>query len=253
MIESHTVNSIMKRLDKELPRKVNIFKKEPIPTMHLMTTLDMSRPTQYQTVEIEEERNSKLVGFLFSHPASKLAKEEIVNHLPHFHLRSGEAVDFFCVGYGAYWPPEHHSDQEAVIKIEGVNWLFSEKAFSEVIDELESLTKWKYSGEVELLLVSAVKEKSGKTSLNFDNAITCNLESMSKDKAFTSVRAFFSSLFNYAKKHSTVDATWGLSDAQGVAVLKSALKEAVLSLLPNNFKESYKKAEHYAVRNLSPL
>lgn len=251
MLEAHSLKGIKKRIFQELPRQVIITKREPEVVFGIMNAFDMNRPIRYQTVRIEENRNSKLVGILFAHPATAIAQSEIVRHLPHFHLRSGDAVDFFCVGYGAYWPPQHYVDQEALVKIDGVDWLFSDQAFSEVIDELESETRWKYSGETELLLVSAVKDDSGTISLEYENAIVCNLEAMAKDNAFSSVRVFFTDLIRYAKSHSSTNSAWGLSDDRGIAIGKSALKEAVLSLLPKNLKESYKKAEHYAVRNIA--
>ena len=37
-----------------------------------------------------------------------------------YHPPNVEAVDFFCAGYGAYWPPEHFVDQKAVASIQGV-------------------------------------------------------------------------------------------------------------------------------------
>lgn len=262
MYDAHSLKSITDKVSSVLPRKVVYTKKEPIEstemnatiglmTSRLMTTMDMNQPIRYQTVQIKDTRNSKLVGILFAHPKTALAQSEIINHLNHFHVRSGEAADFFCVGYGAYWPEDHYADQSPVVKIEDVDWLFSELAFSKVIDELEEETNWQYSGETELLLISAIRDESGQTVLNYSNAIVCNLEAMAKDGAFSSVRAFFTDIFRYAKKHSASDPAWGLSDNKGITIGRSALKDAVLSLLPKSLKESYKKAEHYAVRDLS--
>lgn len=251
MVEAHSLNNILERISSELPRTVTILKKKEKKVFGFMTSLNMNQYVTDQTVRIQETRDSKLVGMLFAHPQTSLAKLEIINFLQHFHLRSGDAIDFFCVGYGAYWPPEHYVDQRTVVNIDGVEWLFSEQAFSNVIDDLEASTKWRFSGETELLLVSAKKEfNSEQVKLDFSTAIICNLEKMSKNNAFTSVRAFFKDLFNYAKQHSEADPTWGLSDHQGLEVGKSALKDAVLSLLPNQLKESYTKAENYAIRNI---
>lgn len=74
---------------------------------------------------------------------------------------------------------------------------------------------------------------------------------MSKDQAFTSVRAFFEGIFRFAKKNSSSNPAWGLSDAASLSVAGSSLKQAVLSLLPSSLKDSYKKAEHYAIRNIA--
>lgn len=251
MYEAYSLDKITKTVNSVLPRKVSFTKKEAIVTMGLMTTLDMNSPTRYKTVRVEETRDSKLIGILFAHPNSPLAKLEIVNHLNQFHHRSGEAVDFFCVGYGAYWPEGYKPDILRATNIDGTDWLFSDAAFSQVIDEIEELTKWQYSGETELLLLAAVKNDVGETHLDFGTAIVCNLETMKKDQAFTSVRAFFEGVFRFAKTNSCSDPAWALSDSAGLKVAGSALKEAVLSLIPNNLKELYKKAEHYAVRNIA--
>ncbi len=253
MYDAHSLKSISEKMSSVLPRKICYNIKEPVicSTLGYMTTPDMDLPTKYQTIKIEEENNSKLIGILFSHPKTTLAKSEIIDHLAQFHVRSGEAVDFFCVGYGAYWPPEHFADQRPVVTIEGVDWLFSEQAFSNIIDDLENNSKWLYSGETELILVAAVKKKTGIIEIDYSNAIVCNLEAMSKDKAFTSVRAFFEGLFKYAKKNSRNNPAWGYSDKAGMGIAKSAIKDAILSLLPKNLKENYSKASHYAIRDIS--
>lgn len=251
MLDANSLQSIKNKIHSDLPRKITIIKREPIVTIGYMMVAGKTPPTRYQNVRIEETRNSKLIGILFAHPKSNLAKSEIIDHLNHFHIRSGEAVDFFCAGYGAYWPENHFADQTPITKIEGVNWLFSDIAFSNMIDELEAETNWQYSGETELLLVSAEKITSGDIKLNYSDSIVCNLEAMAKDNAFSSVRSFFSNIFRYANNYSDSNPTWSMSDKHGLIIGKSAIKDAVLSLLPNALKESYLKAEHYAIRNLS--
>lgn len=199
---------------------------------------------------VTEQQNSKLIGILFCHPQSRLAKEEILGHLPFFHLRSGGAIDFFCAGYGAYWPPEHHTDQEVAARINAEEWLFSNNAFLQVIKELESESQWRYSGETELLLLPTAPN-SNRTPLRFESAIVCNLEAMSKDEAFTSVRSFFNKIFKYAEDRTATDPTWGFSDSQGLEVAGDLLKSTILSLLPSKVKAAYKQASHYAVRNIA--
>lgn len=251
MYDAHSLQSIAERMASSLPRTVTRVKREPIVELGFMTSLDMHRPTRYQTVRFTETRNSKLIGLLFCHPKSALGKAEIVDHLPHFHHRSGEAVDFYCVGYGAYWPPEHFADQEPVTRIEGIEWLFSELAFNRVVDELENETSWEYSGETELILLTARKDNNGEASLDYGSAIVCNLEAMSQVKAFTSVRAFFTDVFRFAKNNSDSDPTWGLSDNRGIKLGASALKEAVLSVLPKALSDAYSRGKHFAVKSIA--
>ena len=250
MYEAASLKSIKDRVASDLPRTVVLLHKEPVHEIGFMVPQMMNRPQRYRTVQVTEERNSKLIGILLCHPQSPLAKTEILGHLPFFHVSSGEAIDFFCAGYGAYWPPEHHADQEAVAHINGEKWLFSNDAYLQVIEELERESKWKYSGETELLLLPAVLTPNG-TTLRFESAIVCNLEAMSKDEAFTSVRSFFNSIFRYVKDKSAVDPAWDFSDRMGLEVAGVLLKSAVLSLLPSKVEAAYKQASHYAVRNIA--
>lgn len=250
MIGAHSLDGIREKISSDLPRTIVGTKREPIHEIGFMTTFDSRRPTRYQNVRFEEKCDSKLAGILLAHPNAQTAQNEIVSHLSHFHLRSGEAVDFFCVGYGAYWPPSHYADQKVVASIDGTDWYFSEAAFSEVIDQLEKETRWSYSGETELILLSAHKGSDGKAELDFGSAIVCNLERMESDGAFSSIRSFFAQIFKFAKQKRASDPAWAFSDHAGVGVGKSAIKDGILGLLPSSLRQRYRQAEHYAVRDI---
>ncbi len=125
MNEAASIRSIKERLSSELPREVVITRRELVHEIGFMTPQMINLPLKYQTVRTTEKRKSKLIGILLCHPESPLAKSEIIGHLPFFHVRSGEEIDFFCAGYGAYWPPEHHADQKVAARINDTDWLFS--------------------------------------------------------------------------------------------------------------------------------
>jgi hypothetical protein len=251
MYEAASLASIRNRMSKELPREVVVTRREPVPEFGYMTPQAINSPTRYQTVRSTEKRQSKLVGILLCHPNSPLAKSEILGHLPQFHIRSGEAIDFFCAGYGAYWPPNHHVDQNVVARINKEDWLFSNEAFNQVIEELERESKWEFSGETELLLIPVSKSSDGGVTFQYQDSIVCNLEAMAKDDAFTSVRAFFELIFRFAKSKSAEDSTWEFSDKLGMGVAGNMLKDFIISLLPKPLQSGYKKASHYAVKNIA--
>lgn len=250
MIEAHSLDGIKNKISSDLPRTIVGTRREPVYEVWYMTTFESRRPTRHQNVRFEELCDSKLVGILLAHPNAPTAQQEIVDHLSHFHLRSGEAVDFFCVGYGAYWPPSHYVDQTVVASIEGTDWYFSETAFSEVIDQLEEETQWSYSGETELILLSAHKGNDGKAELDFGSAIVCNLERMGSDGAFSSIRSFFTQIFRFAKQKTASDPAWSFSDHAGIGIGKSVIKDGILGLLPSSLRQRYRQVEHYAVRDI---
>lgn len=250
MIPAHSMKSIIQTLQNEL--KEPLITKQRLPktdsTIGFMSPLQNSE--EWKTIEVEEERMSKLVGILFCHPNNPLGKEEIVEHLNYFHHRSGNFVDFFCSGYGAYCE-EYFPDSFKVTRVDDTPWFFSDKAFNEVRKGVEEITQWEFSGETDLILFSVRKLTSKNNELDFSNAISCNLEKMKSDKAFTSVRSFFESVFRFGENFSGPDPALKLSDKHGLEKGKNFLESCILSLLPENIQNLYKSAQHYAIKDIS--
>jgi len=193
----------------------------------------------------------RMVGLLFAQSRLRIAREEIVPNLTYFHHRSGDKIDFFCAGYGRYWYPQQE-DQEAVTE-DDKPWLFSLSLFGRFRDEVEQLSTWKYSGEADLLLMNAhIDPQQASARLDFNSAVVCDLEQMKRDDAITSVPRFFEDIFRYAGKAPADDPAWGFSDKMGLHVAGSALKRVVLSLLPRKLDEDYRRAEHFAIRDIGP-
>jgi hypothetical protein len=198
-------------------------------------------------VQVRTEQWSKLVGVLFCMPASKPGKDEILPNLDYFHHRSALFVDFFCVGYRLKTNPE----ESVVTTVKGQPWVFISSDFNSCRAQLEAETKWRYSGETELLLTVARKAHDLPAELDLTAAIACNLEEMTKDGAFTSVRAFFEKVFQLGEHCKGDDPVQRLSDAFGVSGGGNLLLESVLSLLPESLKKQYKATRHYAVRSIA--
>lgn len=251
MLEAASVSSIKDCLLSQLPCGSIVTHRESSHEIGFMTSLAMDLPLGGQISRSIDEQSTKVIGILLCHPSSPLAKSEIIDYLPFFHVRSGEEVNFFCAGYGAYWPPEHHADQKAVACIGGVNWLFSNEAFVSIIQELERESKWRYSGETELLLFPAVNAPGAGIEFDYQSGIVCNLERMSFDEAFTSVRSFFEDVFRFAKQQGYGNTLWAFSDSRGTRVAGSVLRDSILSILPEELRKAYNKARHYAIKNLS--
>lgn len=205
------------------------------------------------TSKLMAEMNSKvkrhsLVVVLFCNPSTPFARDELVPSLNYFHKRSKEYINIFCCGFGAFGSKSDYPDIQKVGKIDSDDWFYSDEAFVNVVEEFEERTKWKYSGENELLLLDVVKNRES-NDLTIENAIVCNLEQMHKDKAFTSVRSLMEKLIDYAKSDEAANA-WKFSDKQGLKVAKNVLKDAVLGLLPSDLKSLYQKTESYAVKKI---
>jgi hypothetical protein len=189
-----------------------------------------------------------LVGILFCNPKTDFCKNEILNSLNYFHHRSKQYINFFCCGYGAYWSKNKYPDLQIVTKVDRVNWSYSDNAFVSVVEDFENRTRWRYSGENELLLLDVIPSIN-KNELNINNAIVCNLEKMKKDNAFSSVRSFFEDIIRYATTDDLATA-WSFSDRKGGELTKDFLKNTILSFLPKPLRLSYSKAENYVIKKI---
>lgn len=74
---------------------------------------------------------------------------------------------------------------------------------------------------------------------------------MKNDGAISSVASFFETIFRYTENVGGEDPTWGFSDAQGVAVIGSALRRFVLTLLPKDLGKDAERAAHFAIIDVS--
>ena len=194
----------------------------------------------------------KMVGILFCQPSHKLSKEQIINNLGYYHHRSGSNIDFYCSGYGAYWDITEYPDMQKVCTVNGTDWYFSPFAFNKFREDMEKRSKWRYEGEVDLLLVNAKLERNDKhICLDMTSAIDCKLEEMIRIGTITSVMSFFEDIFQYAEKQNGKDSTWGFSDKLGASHAGSALKRFVLSLLPGDLGKEAEKLQHLAIRDIS--
>jgi hypothetical protein len=68
-------------------------------------------------------------------------------------------------------------------------WYFSAKSFAEFVDDLESATSWKYSGDVELLLLNADNtDEHLYFHLDYSRVISINLTQACKTGAINSAQ-----------------------------------------------------------------
>jgi hypothetical protein len=192
---------------------------------------------------------AKLVGILFAQPGSALVKDQVLPNLPYFHERTANNVDFFFAGYST---DGGDADAVRVTTIDSVKWFYSAQALDRMRAEVESSTKWRYSGGCDLLLTNArLDEDRKKVRLGFATSVICPLPEMLRIEAITSVPEFFEEIFRYAEKQDRNDPTWGLGDSPGFDQAGSILKAVVLSLLPKGIGKEAENLVHLAAQDIS--
>lgn len=238
-LENHFIKRIKKPLRQKEPKKIEM----------MIAASSFSNSGYEENIDYDKVN---LVGLLFANPEFPFVKNELLPGLPYFHYRSGKNIDFYWAGYGAYWPDKHMNDQKMITEVDGTHWFFSAKYFNIFRQEVEILSRWKFSGDIDLILVNAkIDRKTNKPFLDFSSSIVCNLLLMNKENVIRSVPNLFEDIFRFVETQSGYDPTWNFSDAIGLKTSGLALKKLVLSLLPKDIGKGIENVSHFAVKDLS--
>lgn len=207
----------------------------------------MYEALNYQIMLDEINRNVRekgvlddTVGILITGPELPTGKD-ILSSLEYYHFRTGNSVNFYLPGYGAYWG-EKYDDQKTVTTIDNIKWYFSNKMFVQFVSELEQHTKWKYSGESELLLVDI---RQG--ILSYNSSMQFYLDSMLRDGVIESVNLFFESLFRMCRNQQTMEQ---ISNSFGMDKVKQMNSDALLANLPLGLGKLYTQEKYFCVKNM---
>ena len=191
-------------------------------------------------------RNNELIedtiGILITRPDLQTGNS-ILKSLNYFHHLTGNNINFYLPGYGAYWSGDRYPDMNNVARINGVDWSFSYKAFVDFIAALEEVSRWKYSGESELLLIPYHDEM-----LDFSGVAVFHLDAMMKDGTISSVSSFITGLSRCVKRDNSVSSI----TARGVVkcVSKTVIDE-IMDKTPTYISKSLSRGKHYLCRDFS--
>lgn len=145
-----------------------------------------------------EVRSIRMVGLLFAPERPRLARDEIVLSLDYSHHRSGNHIDFLCAGYGRYGL----APAQRLATNDNPPWMFSLDADHRFQQQIERLSLWRYSGEVDLLLMNGNRGSDDRiASLAFSSAIVCDLDRTISDGAIRSTRRFFEDIFRFVLRN----------------------------------------------------
>lgn len=128
---------------------------------------------------------------------------------------------------------------------------FLPKKFAEEVGNLETVTKWTYSGGVDVLILNSYVEANGGTPwFAFDPVIGFSLERLIAINKDFSLAQFVEGLIRFSKSYEGNDPTWSLSDQQGVRLTKSAFKKWISLLIPEPIRADASEAFFFYTKDL---
>jgi len=181
---------------------------------------------------------SKTFGILLVRPNRTPASEEILGDVQYFHHRSSNKLDIYMPGYGAYWGDEI-PDAVDICKVGNQAWSYSNKRFSDFIEDLETVSKWKYHSEIELLLLDFRE-----ANISFKNVVRINLNAALRDGAIDSATSFIENVIRIFRKSKTAFAA---SDVLTLNELGKSISDVLKEKIP--FYNIFKRSRHYTIHS----
>ena len=145
----------------------------------------------YEEIERSEKTlNEKhIVVLLFVRPSLPGAKD-IINEFNYIHYNSKKFCSIYAIGYSN--DPNHFRHNTVVTGIDGAQWYYNDEAFIDFKNKLESRLKWRYSSDIELIILQSNPE--GKEILNFSNYFAIDVNYGIKNGYIESFHRFMESL-----------------------------------------------------------
>ena len=176
------------------------------------------------------------IGILITRPSLTTGKD-IVGELEYYHHLTGHSINFYLPGYGAYWNTEEYPE------IDRTEWSFSSKSFVEFINALEEVSRWKYSGESELLLIPYHDGK-----LDFSSVAVFCLDAMLKDETISSVSRFITELSRSARLNNEVKS---IAAKGATKCVTKAIAQEMIDSFFRNVSKALKRGRHYFCKDFS--
>lgn len=198
----------------------------------------------------------RMIGILFAKPHRIEPMRDSTLDIATYDERSGERIDFFCAGY--LTPGEaalrcFGDEVPVMIPRFRKSWHFSTKAFDQFRSEVSQRSRWRYSGNVDLILLD-VRRTSPETCdarLDFSKAICLDIRSPEASSSDFTINGLFERICEYAENPKKGSPTSGFSDLQGGRFIKAGFLEFLLSLLPKWLGQEARKAAQFAVKDIS--
>jgi hypothetical protein len=199
---------------------------------------------------IENQNTRRLVAIIVGSDGSKLMQDTIVNRINELHYRSGDAIDFYVIGWKwkSSTPSHNISNSGPDARKTTVDVEFYPDKFSQCIDSLHQRLNWRYSGEVDLILMDAVIDDQG-VMLDDRYAISINLKSRMTDGTILSVNGLIESIIDFAKSSDDKYPVQKYATQRLIGVALAGVVDLITGLSPKGIQRLVRNAIYMMPRD----
>lgn len=175
------------------------------------------------------------IAVLFTRPDLETGKS-IANSLNYYHHMTGNNINFYLPGYSAY------GGEQYITEVDRTPWYFCTKEFVKFYEHMEHITKWKYSGESDLLLLELSDGE-----LQYSQTMEFYLDNMLRDNVIASIPSFMQKLSGICREKETIKE---VSNYFGRNKAKEIGKNFCFDKLPDWFGDIFEQEKYFCVRNI---
>lgn len=191
--------------------------------------------------ESKKKLTSRIVALLLAQP-DNFTQEELYSQIDYFNIRSGDIMDYYCVGYIP-------SNIKVKVEVNGVSWTFKERYFNQFRKDLEKITNWNYSGSAEIILFDA-KFFNNEVEFCFKDAICIDLKKAIKNESMDSFGSLFEKIVKFSEKSESSLSAKKLSTALIKNAGKNSFVSILIKLLPESIRIVSSQIYLYGTSNL---
>lgn len=156
----------------------------------------------YEEIERKQREipERQIIILLFVRPTAPEAKE-IIKEFNYIHYNSERYCSIYAVGYTNDFKKETDENYTPAGCIGGTEWYFSNLEFVKFKNNLEERIRWRYSGEVEMIILQS--NPGGHQILNFQNYVAIDINYGIRCGYIDSFSRFMESLIRSSKSEIT--------------------------------------------------
>jgi len=160
---------------------------------------------------------STVFVFVWANKKYPQSAESLLENSEYINIRSNKYIDFFYPGYDIE-TSANFDDENFKVLTERV---FIMSDFIRSIETIENMSKWRYSGNAELLILEYYHGK-----IKFDKAISINLDKLLSDNIIFSVNSFIEDIIRIAKScNTTSEFSHKLNYSEAKLSIQDAIKK----------------------------
>lgn len=216
------IKYILSSFDKLFKRLFNIWHCYNTLLNLLIGVVIMFSASTYEEIKERERQveNNEIVVLLFARPTDT----EVLKEYEYIHYNSAEFCSIYAIGYTDNFTKNDDNTYKKVDVSISSDWYFSMKAFTEFKEELQKRINWRYSGEVEILILQ--NSPGNVEPLCFHNYVAVDVYKGIREGYIDSFQRFMESLIRSSK--SKVTAKEAIDDMRKSRIkIKDIISDAI--------------------------